>query len=117
MKERRAFVRVRPDASQPIRIEVVGNGFIELLKARDISVGGLGVQISHDLEIPARDREVELVVTLPGSKAFVAFGEIRHQMTSPGSHSFGIRFTRLSDADKKRIQEYVERRVAEGGGI
>jgi c-di-GMP-binding flagellar brake protein YcgR len=117
MKERRAYVRVRPDPAHPIKVQIVGNGFIEVLKARDISVGGLAVQIPHDLDLRPGQNSVELVISLPGSKPFAADAEIRHEWSSPGSRAFGIEFKRLSDADKERIQKYVEQRTAEGGNL
>ena len=63
--EKRRFTRVTPRAQQPIAVQLIGEGFIEMLRARDISEGGLAVSIHHDVDPSAFTSEVQIIVSLP----------------------------------------------------
>ena len=36
------------DPGAPVRVDIMGDGFLEVLRARDVSVGGLGIKVSRD---------------------------------------------------------------------
>src|SRR3954471_21893733 len=44
---RRVHKRVRPRKDAPVEVQIVGDGFIEMVAARDISIGGLGIHVPH----------------------------------------------------------------------
>ena len=95
----------------------MGNGFLEVLSARDISVGGVAVFVPHDFGGCNIDDPIDVIVKLAAEKPFTARGIIRHTSTKAGDHFFGVQFTRVSDENLARIGRYVERRLAQGGGI
>ena len=70
--------RRRPSKSEPVEVQIIGGNSIDILHARDISATGLGVFVPHGFEGCDLDQEVELVITLPGTRTFMARGVIRH---------------------------------------
>jgi hypothetical protein len=94
----------------------MGNGFLEVLNARDISIGGVAVFVPHDFHGCDIDDPIDVIVKLGGDKPFTARGIIRHTSNKAGDHFFGVQFTRVSDENLARIGRYVERRLAQGGG-
>ncbi len=85
----------------------MGSGFLDVLVARDISAGGLGVMVPHRFDGCRIDDEVDLVVTLPGEKPFLARGRIVHR-TKTDREFFGIEFSKLDRAHRRRIRLYVK---------
>lgn len=122
--ERRRYTRVLPRPNQPIPVQLVsaplpgapktkkklGN---EILWARDISVGGIAVEIHHDVDPATLAAEVEIIVSLPDEPEFHARAAVRHISTS--AMMFGVQFTHISPEDVGRIDAYVRARVLEGG--
>lgn len=106
--KRRPAPRVRPLAAQPVEIQVMGTGTLDVLHARDISTSGVGIYVPHRFRGCDIDSEVELVVTLPKRRPFLTRGVIRH-VTRHGEPTeyFGVEFTDLRDAHRKQIQAYV----------
>ena len=45
--ERRQFLRVSPDKEHAVSIDINGEGFIDVLNAEDISLGGISVRVPH----------------------------------------------------------------------
>ena len=99
--------RVRPLPGRPVQVQIVGSHSIDVLNARDISVTGIGVFVPHRFEGCDIDAELELVVTLPGQKPFVARGRIRHETRRNASSFFGLQFLHLSKDQLARLREYV----------
>jgi hypothetical protein len=93
----------------------MGNGFLEVLHARDISEGGVAVFVAHDFTGCSIDDPVDVILKLGHEKPFTARGVIRHLSKTANDHFFGVKFTRISDENLKRIRAYVERRLAQGG--
>jgi c-di-GMP-binding flagellar brake protein YcgR len=115
MRNPRIHRRVKPHPAQPIEIQVLGNGFIEVLKARDISVGGIGIYVPHGFAGCDIDSELQIVVKLHGAKPFMTQARVRNLAKSGDSAFFGVEFTQLSRADHERIERYVAQRYDEGG--
>ncbi len=113
-EEARRRLRVRPRADQPVVVHVVGRQSIDIFAARDVSQTGLGLFVAHGFEGCDLEAGVELVVTLPGERAFSARGQVMHR-TIAGDDSlfFGVHFTALADDHRARIERYVERRLEE----
>ena len=107
--------RVRPALRDPVRVHIVGPNSLDILNARDISVSGLSVYVSHRFEGCDIASEVELVITLPSVRAFKARGIVRHH-TSQGDASpfFGVEFTEIQASHSELIASYVSERTAAG---
>ena len=102
--------RVRPKKSEPIEVQIMGEGFLEVLHARDISCGGVGVLVSHGFEGYDLDQEVELILSLPGVRSFCIGGRIRHSSEYRGDTFFGVEFVDLPREDRRKIKRYVKER-------
>jgi hypothetical protein len=95
----------------------MGDGFLEVFKARDISISGLSVFVPHDFDGYRIDGPVDLVLKIGAGRSFTARGVIRHRSTQANDHFFGVQFTSISDENLKRIRQYVEQRLVEGGEV
>ncbi|MCG8588312.1 MAG: PilZ domain-containing protein [Proteobacteria bacterium] len=109
----RGAVRVRPSRERPIQVQIMGRGSLDVLNARDISLTGLSIYVSHGFDGCDLEGEVQLVVTLPDTSAFIALGVVRHQTVrseEPMGY-FGVEFTELSDRNRARIRDYISGRA------
>ena len=93
----------------------MGSTFLDVLRARDLSVGGVCVHVPHAFDGCNLDDEVELVVKLPKRRAFLARGIVRR--IDQRSTSFAVEFTRLGEPEKQLIEAYVTELVARGRKI
>ncbi len=101
--------RFRPHPSKPVSVQIMGPNSIDVLTARDVALKGLGVYMPHgfpDCEVEPR---VELVITLPGQRPFLARGLVRHR-TDGFDHSsfFGVEFVDLPPKRREQIRRYLE---------
>lgn len=113
MRERRLHPRVLPRPAEPIKVQLIGDGFVELLRARDISISGLAVTITHEIDVGLMASEIQILLALPGEKAFTAYGNVRHISKERGV--FGVQFTRISEDNLVHVSAYVAKRLDEGG--
>jgi len=121
MKDKRRFVRITPLPSEPVEIHLTGQGlfdglFIDVLHAKDISEGGVGVEVLHSFKGCDLNQEVELIIDLPGiGDPFKAKGRVRHMMRSSASGGFfGVEFAEIAPVDLSKIKKYIHDRVSEG---
>jgi hypothetical protein len=89
----------------------MGTDFLELLEARDISVGGVGIQVDHSLQDCDLNSEVKLVIELPDRRPFLASGYLVHKTADRQFTVFGIRFSHLPQDAVECLEEYVQRMV------
>ncbi len=95
----------------------MGDGFIEVFRARDISISGVSVFVPHDFNGYCIDGPVDLVLKIGTGRSFSCRGVIRHRSTQANDHFFGVQFTSISEEQLKRIRQYVEQRLVEGGEV
>lgn len=101
-------IRVIPTQKAPVQVQIVGENSLDVLKARDISVAGIGVQVSHDFNGIGLDEEIELVITLPNTKTFLAKGAIRHRSRNlQGKTHFGLEFVQITQRCQELIRCYI----------
>jgi len=102
---RRQYFRVTPEPGAPVRVDINGDGFIEVIKAVDISEGGIRITVPHRFEGCHVDQPVSLIITLPQpvNKQFCLEGKIKHVRND----SFGVLFTKLDDKSLAFIRSYV----------
>lgn len=105
--------RFRPRSSHPVEIHILGRGSIDVLKARDVSLGGIGVHVPHRFEGTTIDDLVELIVALPGQRSFKTMGRIRHETSRGSSAFFGLQMQGLSEKQRGFIQAYLDSGLAE----
>lgn len=109
MRSKQRTRRVQPAAGKPVHVQIMGDGFLDVFAARDISAGGVGIVVPHRFEGCAIDQEVDLVVSLPGDRPFMARGRIVHR-TKTHQEFFGIEFTRLASGPLRALERYVDAR-------
>jgi len=106
---RRQHIRVQPERGRPIEVDINGEDFIEVLRAVDVSMGGMGIDVAHRFKGCRINRSVSVIVTLPtsGGRGFQVDGRIRHVK----DRRFGIQFVGLADADHKQLKRYIASRL------
>jgi len=95
----------------------MGDGFLEVFRARDISISGLSVYVPHGFDGYRIDGPVDLVLKIGHDRSFRARGVIRHHSTEADKRFFGVQFIDVSDEHMRRIRQYVDGRLAEGGEV
>lgn len=99
-------VRVQPTEAEPVEVQIMGDGFLDILDARDISRDGVGVVVPHGFKGCEIDEEVDLVITLPGQIPFLCKGLIVHR-TEADREFFGVRFTWIHPAHRQQLDRYI----------
>jgi hypothetical protein len=91
-----------------------GRGSLDVLRARNVSQTGIGVFVPHAFEGFDLEEEVELVITLPGERSFLARGILKHWTDGgrAGCH-FGVHFTEMTRAQRAKVRDFVRRRQRE----
>ncbi len=108
-KEKRRQLRVKPDKKEPIRIDINGENFIEILHVYDISSGGACIIVPHMFENCKINKNISVVLTLPEpvKESILVLGKIKHTIRN----KFGISFFDLSRKNKKKIRDYISSRL------
>lgn len=106
--------RAVPSPVAPVEIQVMGVGSLDVLRARNVSQTGIGVYVHHGFAGCDLEEEVELVITLPGERPFLARGVIKHRTDGgdEGRH-FGVHFKGLARPNRAMIRDYVNARLAD----
>jgi len=108
MNEQRHYSRVETTPDAPVRIDINGEDFIDVLSAVDISEGGLGLEVQHRFRGCNLDDLVSMIVQLPApvSRHFSVMGRIMHI----SNDTFGVSFVGLSGAGRNLIRDYIKSR-------
>lgn len=112
--DKRKHTRVVPFPNQPVQIQLMGNGFLDILIAQDVSQGGMAILVPHHFDGCDIHSAVELVVSLPGFKPFKAIGLIKH--LSPGKAAnglFGLKFTQIDAKGKDFLDAFVKKLISQ----
>jgi c-di-GMP-binding flagellar brake protein YcgR len=112
MKEKRCYIRVKPKDDEPVEIQLIGANFIDVLNAKDISEGGVGIFVEHDFEGCKIGGLIDIIVKLPQINSYKVKGRIIHKHIAD-SHFFGVEFVDISEEARKFIRKYVEKRLQE----
>lgn len=99
--------RFRPRLEEPIYVDLVGDGFYDRCRIRDISANGLSVHVRHDFDGINLNQEIDLHITLPSKVLIKAIGQIRHRGLGK-DHYFGIYIIGLDSGARRILDEYLE---------
>jgi len=102
---RRQHVRVEPDLVHKLRVDVNGDDFIDILFAKDISLGGLAVNVSHGFKGCAIDGLMHLIVSLPEPKPSLL--NIKGRILYLSDCVFGIQFIDLGEQEELSLKRYI----------
>jgi len=105
LNENRQYERIIPDKKTPIIIDINGSNFIDILKAGNISLGGINISVAHEFKGCEIDKQVNLAIKLPApiNKSFSATGKIKHI----SGKAFGVRFISMHQRGKKMLRKYI----------
>lgn len=105
MNNRRRFERFRPKPDKPVRVDINGENFLDILNAYDIAEGGIGFHADHPFAGRSIERPVHLVIGLPRpvDALLSAEGKIRYA----DGRGFGIEFGILPPAVRLALREYL----------
>lgn len=108
-RDRRSAIRVNPEPHAPIRVDINGADFIDILYACDISMGGIGIQVPHRFKGCKTDLVVECRIILPApiNYSFHTQGRVMHI----SGDRFGISFYNLHEKTEDRLEQYISQRI------
>lgn len=109
--DRRRFFRVTPENQRPIRVDINGSNFIDILNALDISEGGVGVRVPHGFNGCDLNQPISFILTLPKPKHVLlkGYGRIIHI----SGDRFGIAFAELPSEVVSEIRDYIAMHMKE----
>lgn len=87
----------------------MGEESLNILHARDISPSGLGVHVPHGFDPSDLGSVLDLIVTLPGGRSFMAKGVVRHREHVDSYNLFGVEFTELKPVHREEIRRFIGR--------
>jgi len=111
--EKRKHARVLPWEDEPVEIHLMGSALIDVLIAKDISMGGVGILAPHHFDEWDLNEKIEIIVALPGDLAdFRARGVIR-QIGKRSSELglYGVQFTEMGPKGKQDLLVYINRLI------
>jgi hypothetical protein len=109
----RKYPRVRPERGRPIRVDINGVDFLDIVYADNLCEGGLAIMVPHEFKGCKIDQPVSLILTLPSRvhADVVVSGIIRY--ISYTRKLFGVAFVNLKQEERRKIHEYVDYRLEE----
>lgn len=115
MTDQRKKIRVYPDPQNPVEIQIMGDGFLDIFHALNVSENGMGIEVPYKFEGCDIDKPINLIITLPPDKCFKAQGIIKHsnaELTSKGI--FGVELTSFEKGHESKIKTYVKEMIEKG---
>ena len=115
MTEQRKGIRVYPEPENPVEIQIMGDGFLDIFYARNVSEKGIGIEVPYKFEGCDIDKPIDIIITLPPDNCFKARGIIKHsnaELTMQGI--FGVELTSLQKGHERDIKNYVEEMINKG---
>jgi len=102
----RRTARAVPTTGQAIRVDINGDNFIDVVKATDISCGGLGVEVPHGFKGCNLNSLASVIIQLPHpvNEHITAKGRVIHI----NEEKFGISFVSISQSSEDKIQDYID---------
>jgi len=112
--EKRRAVRVTPASERPVRIDLMGEGFIEVTSAVNVSKEGVGISVPHGFEGYNLDALTVILVNLPEpvNHSFSTTVKVIHQQ----GNNFGAQFEKLEKEDAEKLFSYIEHQLKKTDG-
>jgi CheY-like chemotaxis protein len=95
--------KIIPSKNSPIRMDIIGDNFVEIVQVTDIGENGAGIFVPHSFSGIDISRPINAIVTLPGQNSFKAKGNIKE---GKDNRHFNFEFNNLSSQAKKQIEQY-----------
>lgn len=116
MENKREYERALVDQDVPIeihRVQFSGKSFGGKVLARDVSLGGMRVELYGDLvkeNLIGVSDEIGFIMTLPNGNPFAVTGIIRHQKVLDDGYALGVLFVDLDEEATIELDNYVSLR-------
>ncbi|HLE11067.1 MAG: hypothetical protein A2504_01785 [Bdellovibrionales bacterium RIFOXYD12_FULL_39_22] len=109
----RKFVRVSPDAMNPILVDIIGGNVYDTVNAKDISLGGVSVTLFNEYKVWKMNKYVDISIKLPGEKSFALKGQVRNKSPQNRDRSFtiGILFLGIDEEARIKLRRYINSRA------
>jgi c-di-GMP-binding flagellar brake protein YcgR len=104
IRENKRYYPVKEDI---ISVEILGKGFNQPLKLKDICLGGVAIYTQKDFRGNEIGNEIQIKLKLPDNLTLVIMCEIRH--TELNNSYIGVQFIDLNKNSKNIIKKYVEK--------
>lgn len=117
MADLRRHARVYPDPTNPVEVQIMGKGFLDIIYARDVSLSGMGIEVPNKFEGCNINLPIELIITLPPENCFKASGIIKHTAVLAKKGIFGVEFTSIQKGHENDISSYVKQRIEAGAEV
>ncbi len=111
-QDRRRFPRFSPPPDDPIRIDINGENFIDIITATDISEGGVGITVEHGFEGCTLDNRVSFIIELPNEPKNILI-QVEGKITHFSGNRFGVAFLDTSELTKDKVKNYLTERLKE----
>lgn len=98
---KRQFIRVVP--KKPVKIDINGDNFIDVVTVKDISMGGVGISVKHRFEGCLINNSVKLIVSLDENTSFTTYAKIKYVT----GNFFGVQFENLSKRSRKILKKFI----------
>ncbi|OUR97466.1 hypothetical protein A9Q84_09635 [Halobacteriovorax marinus] len=95
------------EKSNQVKVDIIGKNFVDIIKAKDISMGGIAVYVPHFIIGCKIGEVVDCIITLPGDKSVVTSGRIKH-MGEEKDFFFGIEFVQMDPESKINLSKFCE---------
>jgi len=103
--EKRRSPRVTPEPDQPVGIHLIGQDYVEVTNAINVSIEGIGICVPHGFHDVNLDKLAEVLIKLPEPVdcSFTATVKIAHRQ----GNNFGAQFMDIAEKDAKMLHAYI----------
>jgi hypothetical protein len=105
-------IRIVPSHNEPIKININGENFIDILQANDISIGGIGITVTHGFKNCNLNAMVSFIIELPidEKKSII---KVQGVITHVSGNRFGVAFKNLPEMSRFTIKKYIASKIKE----
>ena len=111
-QDRRRFPRFTPPSDAPIRIDINGENFIDIITATNISEGGVGITVEHGFEGCTLDNRVSFIIELPNEPKNILI-QVEGKITHFSGNRFGVAFLDTPEFTRHKVKKYLTKRLEE----
>ncbi len=109
----RQHIRVMPAFNKPVRVDINGENFLDILHAKDVSETGIGIRVPHFFSGCHIDEPVQFIISLPAPcKAMI---RVRGLVKHSNHDQFGVHFTHIDRNALMMLRKYIAHRIADEG--
>jgi hypothetical protein len=107
---KRKNIRVTPAYDRPLKVYILGEDFVEVTNALNISLGGIAINIKHRFEGCKIDKKIDLVIDIPLKKG-VTYIKAEGLIRWVRGDEFAVEFTDITQVSNEILSNYIHRRL------